>query len=580
MNKRIFTFLFSLLVCAYSFAQTPGKPRAAIDKAATAPAIDGVIDDLWAAVPANNIDRVYQSDVPTIGDLGTSYWKALWDDKGIYILINVNDDVFAPAYIYGAGDNWKYDMIELYFDANYIKVDGKGANDANGHYQIAYNFTANNINGQMVKEGDGVQHAFKVNGGPYVEEYYVPFSKLKDSDGNQVDPAGEIGFDMYIIDSDSDQPERKRATWANEGFIAESYDVMDDCGIITLNGAQSAISVESIKVLSDTLHLDNKIIIENDTINFMTEILPVNATVQTVNWSVVNETGKARINSAGHLTAISDGTVKVVATAADGSYIVGSLRITISGQVTDKTELSVLVGGTFPVDGVIAGGWGKGGGVGSGSVVDGVAYCEVGTAGSQSNFQLTQNGFIVEPDIPYVLMFDAWSDAETRVVVCDFEDPANGWTRYGTSPDGINGGQCEWNDNVTNQPQTFTHYVTFNQIKTSTVHTFIFQLGNEASNVYIDNVFLFTEDDYNKVISAVPVVNNSNKIKVYPNPVVDELNISLNAPVSKISIYNSTGQKLIERSTKENVARINVSNLTQGIYFVQVNNEKSVKFIK
>ena len=126
MNKRIFTFLLSVLVCAYSFAQSI-KPRAAIDKATTAPTIDGVIDELWAAVPANNIDRVYQSDVPTIGDLGTSYWKALWEEKGIYILINVNDDVFAPGYLYSAADNWRYDMVEFHFDSNYIKEDGKGA---------------------------------------------------------------------------------------------------------------------------------------------------------------------------------------------------------------------------------------------------------------------------------------------------------------------------------------------------------------------------------------------------------------------------------------------------------------------
>lgn len=577
MNKKIFTLLIGLLVCAYSFAQ---KPRAAIDKATTAPTIDGVIDELWAAVPANNIDRAYLTDVPTLGEPGTTYWKALWDDKGIYLLINVNDDVFAPLYVYSTtGDNWRYDMIEVYFDVNYIKEDGVGSGGGKGHYQLAYNFSATNINGELATEGDGVKHAFKVTGGAYVQEYFVPYSKLKDSDGNQVDASGEIGFDMYIIDSDSDQPERKRATWANQGNINESYGNMDDCGIITLTGAQSGTYVDAITVLPDSLHLDKTISIENDTIRFTVEILPVDATVQTVNWSVVNGTGKARINSTGLLTAISDGTVTVVASAADGSYVTGSLDVTISGQITDKTELSVLIGGTFPVDGVIAGGWGKGGGVGTGSIIDGVLYAEVGTGGNQSAFQVNQNGFNVEPNVPYVLMFDAWTDADTRVVICDFEDPANSYTRYGTSPDGINGGQSEWNDVVSNEPQTFTHYVTFNQIKTTTQHTFIFQLGNEASNVFLDNVFLFTEEDYNNIISGVPAVS-SNSIKVYPNPVVNELNISLNAANSRISIYNISGQKLMEKMTRENNAKINFSNLAKGVYFVKVNDGKSLKFIK
>lgn len=576
MNKRIFTLLIGLLVCVFSFAQ---NPRAAIDKVTIAPVIDGVIDDVWATVPANNIDRTFLTDVPTLGPLGTTYWKAVWGDKGIYILVNVNDDVFAPGYLFASTENYKYDMLELYFDANYTKADGKGVNDGAGHYQVAFNFAANNINGEVGTEGDGVKHAFKVNGGPYVAEYYVPYSKLKDSDGNQVDISGEIGFDVTVIDSDSALPERRRAVWANQGNISESYDVMDDCGIIKLTGAQGSTYVESISVLTDSLHLDNKISIENDTIRFKAEILPLEATVQTVNWSVVNGTGKARINSTGLLTAISDGTITVVASAADGSYVTGSLDITISGQITDKTELSVLIGGTFPVDGVVGGGWGKGGGVGSGSVIDGAFYAEVGTGGNQSNFQLTQNGFVADPNVPYVLMFDAWSDADTRVVICDFEDPANSWTRYGTSPDGINGGQSEWNDVVSNQPQTFTHTVTFNQIKSTTQQTFIFQLGNEASNVYIDNVFLFSQADYDKIIAGIHAVS-VNSIKVYPNPVANELNISLNAPDSKISIYNCSGQKLIEKVATENIAKINVASLAKGIYFVKVNNGESVKFIK
>lgn len=573
MNRKIFTLLFSLLICAYSFAQ---KPRAAIDKATTAPTIDGVIDAMWANVAANNIDKVFQADVPTLGDLGTSYWKALWDDKGIYILVNVNDDVFAPGFKYAAADNWRYDMIELYFDSNFLKEDGKGANDASGHCQVAYNFTAGNIDGQVNTDGgSGVKYAFKATAGPYVAEYFVPFSKLKDSDGNVVDKSGEIGFDLYVIDSDSDQPERKRATWANTGNIAESYDVMDDCGIITLTGAEGNILAESITITGA-----NTISLDNDTIRLTADILPADATTKAVNWSVVNGTGSARINSTGLLTAVANGTVTVVATSADGSYVTGSFDVTISGQTTDKTELSVLLGGTFDTDGAITGAWGKGGGVGSGSIIDGAVYAEVGTGGNQSAYQLTQNGFVVQPDVPYVLIFDAWTDEDvpSRVVVCDFEDPSNGWERYGDSPDGL-GGKSEWNDNVTNKQQTYTHTVTFTRIKSTTANTFIFQLGNEASNVHIDNVFLFTEADYNNIISGVATVKG-NAISVYPNPVVDELNISLNAANSKISIYNALGQKLMEKVANGNLAKVNVANLAKGVYFVKVNDGASLKFIK
>ena len=577
MNKRIFTLLIGLLVCVYSFAQ---KPTAAIAKMTVAPVIDGVIDAMWADVPANSIDRVFLTDVPTLGAPGTTYWKAVWDEKGIYILINVNDDVFSPNYLYPGSEDYRYDKIEVYFDANFDKVDGKGVNDpGSGHYAFSYNFSATNINGSLNTDGEN-QYAFKANGGPYVAEYYIAYSKLKDRDGNQVDKGGEIGFDITIIDSDSDQPERRRAVWANQGNISESFDVMDDCGIITLTGAQSNTLVESISLTPDLLHLDNTISVDNDTIKFTPVILPIDATVQTVNWSLVNGTGKARLNQGGVLTAISDGTVTVVATSADGSYIAGSQVVTITGQVVGANELSVLIGGTFPVDGIIAGGWGKGGGVGTGSVVDGVVFAEVGTGGNQSAFQVTQDNFIVEPDITYYLMFDAWTDAETgtRVVICDFEDPANGYARYGLSSDGLNG-RSEWNDVVSNTSQTFTHTVVFDQLLPTTKNAFIFQLGNEASNVFLDNVFLFTETDYNNIISGV-TANKENAIKIFPNPVADQLNITLNASSSKISIFNSLGQKVIENVTTGNIARINVANLQKGVYFVKINNGTSLKFIK
>jgi len=49
-------------------------------------------------------------------------------------------------------------------------------------------------------------------------------------------------------------------------------------------------------------------------------------------WSVVNGTGEAMISSTGLLTAVANGTVTVKATATDGSGVVGTFDILISGQ--------------------------------------------------------------------------------------------------------------------------------------------------------------------------------------------------------------------------------------------------------
>ena len=44
------------------------------------------------------------------------------------------------------------------------------------------------------------------------------------------------------------------------------------------------------------------------------------------------EAGEATISTTGKLTAVSNGTVTVKATATDGSGVVGAMNVTISGQ--------------------------------------------------------------------------------------------------------------------------------------------------------------------------------------------------------------------------------------------------------
>jgi len=71
---------------------------------------------------------------------------------------------------------------------------------------------------------------------------------------------------------------------------------------------------------------------KDGTLQMSATVLPTNADDQTVTWSVEDGTGSATINSTGLLTAVSDGTVKVIATSKDGTNISGYLEITISGQ--------------------------------------------------------------------------------------------------------------------------------------------------------------------------------------------------------------------------------------------------------
>lgn len=59
-------------------------------------------------------------------------------------------------------------------------------------------------------------------------------------------------------------------------------------------------------------------------------VLPANATDPSVTWSVINGTGTATISVGGLLSALTAGTVTVVATANDASGITGTLVITVT----------------------------------------------------------------------------------------------------------------------------------------------------------------------------------------------------------------------------------------------------------
>ena len=95
--------------------------------------------------------------------------------------------------------------------------------------------------------------------------------------------------------------------------------------VITVTGAGGATSIPA----------------ENGSLQMNALVLPANATDKTFAWSVANGTGEASISSSGLLTAVSNGSVTVIATALDGSGVSGTLAISISGQIVPVTGITV-----------------------------------------------------------------------------------------------------------------------------------------------------------------------------------------------------------------------------------------------
>ena len=65
--------------------------------------------------------------------------------------------------------------------------------------------------------------------------------------------------------------------------------------------------------------------------------------------------------------------------------------------------------------------------------------------------------------------------------------------------------------------------------------------------------------------------NISEKIKIYPNPAENTINIvTENSVVELVEITNSLGQVVIRKESQNNILKVDVSNLEYGTYLLNV----------
>ena len=104
-----------------------------------------------------------------------------------------------------------------------------------------------------------------------------------------------------------------------------------------------------------------------------------------------------------------------------------------------------------------------------------------------------------------------------------------------------------------------------------------FLITSNLGSVYIDNIYLHK----NTVLSNDSF--NLTKVKLYPNPTSNILNIEAAANVQNVVIYNVLGQEVMNKQTNGTSVSLDVSGLNAGIYVVKTTidgNESSTKFIK
>jgi hypothetical protein len=79
--------------------------------------------------------------------------------------------------------------------------------------------------------------------------------------------------------------------------------------------------------------------------------------------------------------------------------------------------------------------------------------------------------------------------------------------------------------------------------------------------------------------TLVKEIKSGNGITIIPNPSNDNITISSPnlAEITQLSIFNVNGEKVIERQLRDNETQIDISSLPRGVYFVTLQNEKTME---
>ena len=340
MKKILFSLLVCVLIGQSVLAQ---KPSGVIFKTSSAPVIDGKIDDVWSIAIQYNIDKKIITEEPTLGDAGTTYWKALWDDNGMYILVVANDDAWFPFWAPDGGSNsWEYDQTELYFDTNAILKDGLGAANGGiwGHTQIAPGPTDGLIDGTMQsfpELGFMVNYAYKVTDPAWNSEYFIPWDCIPDKKGARFNKSGTMGFDVCVVDRDPGDNGRKRAIWANVGAKTENYNNMDDAGTLTFK--------ESVVIEGGNI----KTIVYGESMQLSAKTNFVNSGTLTYSWSPTEGLSQTNIPNP-IVTAKTDITYTLTVTTPDGNIGKAAVFIKVNPFVATANDQTISCGNTAKLD--------------------------------------------------------------------------------------------------------------------------------------------------------------------------------------------------------------------------------------
>jgi len=107
--RMCFTMIFLLLGVLASGQFTPEWDS--INATATPPAIDGVIDAVWADADSVPVTNLYSGAIVDDDDF-SAYFRAMYDDTAFFLMVHVMDDTLMNE----EANAWSNDNVEIFFN--------------------------------------------------------------------------------------------------------------------------------------------------------------------------------------------------------------------------------------------------------------------------------------------------------------------------------------------------------------------------------------------------------------------------------------------------------------------------------
>ena len=106
----------------------------------------------------------------------------------------------------------------------------------------------------------------------------------------------------------------------------------------------------------------------------------------------------------------------------------------------------------------------------------------------------------------------------------------------------------------------------------------MYQIGFDAishggDGVYVDDVWVGNNADGVVEQQAIEVA-------VMPNPTSGKITVNVNISEGNVAVFDMLGKQVMTDKIIDGIAEFDLSELTQGVYFVKISDENSVKTVK